>query len=724
MRERLFGRDSEWMAASYNDLGIVYGQSDPDKALEYYERALRIYEKLHPHTHPKIAIALTNIGFAYSTLELYGDATTNFESALKIWEGIYSGAHPTKAFLNLSLGEVYRKLKNLPVAIAYFDKSLDLYTHSYGRKHPDLAAAYNALGNARLEAGDHDAALEAYQHALVSNAATFDDLDVSRLPQVKGYYNGRILLNTMLFKAQALEARYYARTIRMNDLVNARLTLMSGDTLIGQLRRQIGNESDKLLLSAIAAHVYQSGVRICVEAAEVALHKKYWLGQAFYFAERGKSAVLLEGISDARARTFARIPAQLLEQERQLRAALALANTQLAQKPAQEDEVRIRQQLFTVGRKYDQFIEQLEKSFPQYYNLKYNTAAPSVVEVQRRLDSKTAIVSYLIDEEHNGLYTFVITRKTYKVYQQPLPADLDRNITGLRNGLVFNVKEVYRRAATDLSQTLVPKIPPGVEELVIIPTGRLSVVPFETLWSGQAKENEPLPYLIKKYGIRYEFTASLILQKPEARDGQKAVLLCAPVNFGEQGLADLPGTAAEVNAIETLFSKYHFDRTVLARENANEVSLRREPLSRYQYLHFATHGVVDEERPELSRIYLRKGEADDGLLYSGDLYNLELNADLVTLSACQTGLGKISKGEGVIGLSRALTYAGARRMMVSFWRVSDASTSQLMQDFYKSLLGSNGRNPGENLRDAKLKMISSDAYAAPYFWAPFVLIGF
>lgn len=724
LREQMFDNQSEWIAASYNDLGLVYGQTDPDKALDYYERALRIYEKLHPHTHPKIAIALTNIGFAYSAIELYGDAINNFESALKIWEGIYPGAHSTKAFLNLSLGEIYRKLKKPEVATAYYEKALLLYKESYGKKHPDLAAAYNALGNLLLEQRNHEDALDAYQHALASNIVNFDDLDVNHMPGMKGYYNGRTLLNTMLFKSQALEARYFARTIRLDDLVAARDALMSCDTLVDRLRQQITNENDKLALSAIAAQVYQSGVRVCVEAAEVALHKTSWNERAFFFAEKGKSATLLEGISDVHAKSFARIPLRLLEEEKQLRAGLALATAQLAQKPSPADEQRLRERLFLLNRQYEQFVARLEKDFPQYYNLKFNTVPPRLVDVQHKLDDKTAILSYLIDEDHSGLYVFVITKKKYRVFQQPLPADLDRNITGLRNGLVFNTPAVYRSAATSLSKSLLPKIPGGIEDLVIIPTGRLSVVPFETLFTNTRKNGEDLPYLVKDYSIRYEFTASLILQKAAPSAAQKAILLCAPITFSEHELADLPGTESELEAMASLFSSHQYTRTVLKKEKADEQSLLQQPLNRFQYLHIATHGVVDESHPELSRLYLKRNAGNDGLLYAGEIYNLELNADLVTLSACQTGLGKISKGEGVIGLSRALAYAGARRMVVSFWRVADESTSLLMQDFYTMLLSDQGASPARHLRNAKLHMISSAKFASPYYWAPFVMIGF
>jgi CHAT domain-containing protein len=135
--------------------------------------------------------------------------------------------------------------------------------------------------------------------------------------------------------------------------------------------------------------------------------------------------------------------------------------------------------------------------------------------------------------------------------------------------------------------------------------------------------------------------------------------------------------------------------------------------------------VVDEFNPDLSRIFLQPDkEQEDGNLFAGEIYNLELNANLVTLSACQTGTGKVLKGEGVIGLSRALVYAGAKNMLVSFWNVADESTAVLMKDFYQHMLTNGDTNYSIDLRQAKIKLLETEKYWAPFYWAPFVLIGF
>jgi CHAT domain-containing protein len=158
-------------------------------------------------------------------------------------------------------------------------------------------------------------------------------------------------------------------------------------------------------------------------------------------------------------------------------------------------------------------------------------------------------------------------------------------------------------------------------------------------------------------------------------------------------------------------------------KEANEGLVKSGALSDFRYLHFATHGIVDEVSPELSRIYLQESDKEDGNIFSGEIFNLKLNADLAVLSACETGLGKYSKGEGVIGLSRALVYAGARSIVVSFWPVADESTAQLMTEFYRQLVGRAGVSPRVALRTAKLKLGGGQPYGAPYYWAPFVLIG-
>jgi CHAT domain-containing protein len=328
------------------------------------------------------------------------------------------------------------------------------------------------------------------------------------------------------------------------------------------------------------------------------------------------------------------------------------------------------------------------------------------------------------------MYIFKVTTRTFSIDDHPLPKEFDKMITGLRNGLFFNVLKPYTRAASALHKLLIPKQPNRIKNLLIIPTGRLSIVPFETLLSGSSSENasyDNLPYLLKRFSVQYEFSAGLIIQKSKQQKKSKSsILLCAPVNFpAKDNLNDLPATESEVTEIAQLYSSKNISSTLYTHGKANEQAIKSNPLTGYDVLHFATHGIVDEASPELSRIFLQNdSDKEDGNLFSGEIYNLKMDANLITLSACQTGLGKISKGEGVIGLSRALVYAGARNLIVSFWSVADESTSQLMKTFYQQMLNNQSQSFSSDLREAKLALMKKHEYSAPYYWAPFILVGY
>ena len=159
---------------------------------------------------------------------------------------------------------------------------------------------------------------------------------------------------------------------------------------------------------------------------------------------------------------------------------------------------------------------------------------------------------------------------------------------------------------------------------------------------------------------------------------------------------------------------------------ANRETVLSGELSQYRYVHFATHGWLDSERPGLSALVLsmvdQQGKSVDGFLRANDIYNLKLPAELVVLSACQTGLGKEIKGEGLVGLTRGLMYAGAARVIVSLWSVNDKATADLMTRFYEKMLKQQQR-PAAALRAAQVEMWKQKQWHSPYFWSAFILQG-
>jgi CHAT domain-containing protein len=296
---------------------------------------------------------------------------------------------------------------------------------------------------------------------------------------------------------------------------------------------------------------------------------------------------------------------------------------------------------------------------------------------------------------------------------------------------------------TMLFGSLARHIEPG-QQLIVVPDGLLHYLPFETLIRNDR-------YLIEDNEVSYSPSASMLglwqdSERPVGTADQMELLAVGdPVfepkvigrkqskagsrnparqAFSARGfsLPRLPRTRDEVEEIAGLFPAAR--RRVFLRSESTEAAVKREPLGRYRRLHFATHSLIDEKSPSRSAVVLSlDGDAkEDGYLEVSEIARLNLDSDLVVVSACQTGRGKLLSGEGVVGLSRAFLQAGARSVIVSLWKVSDNSTGRLMKSLYQHLTG--GLSNAAALRRAKLQMIGSGKQARhPYYWSSFVMVG-
>jgi CHAT domain-containing protein len=265
--------------------------------------------------------------------------------------------------------------------------------------------------------------------------------------------------------------------------------------------------------------------------------------------------------------------------------------------------------------------------------------------------------------------------------------------------------------------------------LLIAPDGPLYLLPFEALLTqDHGSSYTDLPYLLRRFAISYVPSASVLadLRKsrpvensgkmflafadPDYRGGSNAVLRG---RSNGQKLAQLPESGREVKRIAELFPPG--ESVLYLGAEATKKNVEQNPLlERAPLVHFALHGTVDEVRPESSGL-----ELSDGRLRVSEIFNLKLNANLLTLSACETALGKEVHGEGMVGLTRAFLYAGAHSLVVSLWPVAEQSTPGFMHDLYRNLPA----DKAEALRRAKLAMISSREFSEPYYWAPFILSG-
>jgi CHAT domain-containing protein len=310
----------------------------------------------------------------------------------------------------------------------------------------------------------------------------------------------------------------------------------------------------------------------------------------------------------------------------------------------------------------------------------------------------------------------------------------------------------------------------GDKRILVVADGALNYIPFEALVkNSEGADYASLNYLVKTNEVVYSPSASVIaaIRQGSASSSGKSMLLVADPVFsaddprakggaaaassgetrglglglesavndvagntassasGGLHLARLSGTRTEADAISAIAKTGGAQADLWTDLSANEDNVKTRDVSSYRYLHVATHGLLDADRPQFTGVVLSLvgNKSNDGFLRTDEIFNLKLGSPLVMLSACETGLGKEKRGEGVIGLTRAFMYAGAPTVGVSLWSVADKSTANLMTDFYKRLLGATPQSPGAAMRDAQLAMINGKQYSAPFYWAPFVLVG-
>lgn len=702
----LFDEYSDERASIYNDLGLINSTHNPSKALTYYEKNKAIYTKKYGENDTHLTTVITNIGVIHIQQKEFAKGIRELNQALSL----NINNETRKAFIYAQLSQAYLLTNQDELAEEFIKDALVIYLKKHGNKHPEIAQTYNSLGNIALYQNKTKQALNYYQSALIANS-NFESSDIYQIPRLENTtLNPTLFLNTLHLKAQAFEQLYFEKSLKRKDLLISEKHLAFCNTLFENIQRTQPDESDKLALSSLSHSIYQDAVRVSMELAEVSIKRNEFYEKAFFYAENSSASLLLDAIQDAKAKNFSGLPSDILEKEKTLKADITSTRKQLAESSSEQLE----KQLLTSTNTYNKLIQTIEKEYPKYYELKFSRKKPSLTEIQQKLPEGETFIQYFIDEPNSTLYTFVLSNSKYKVYTKAIPTDFNRNLIGFRNSIRYDVTDYISSIGHTLAKTLIPKLPKGTNNIVFIPSGNLTKLPFEVL-----------PYkdlfLIESFGVSYHYTASLHTNSiSQHTESPKSIGLFAPVTFKSQNT--LLGTELEINQIQNQFISNKLKARSFLKENASESIIKTTTLSEYDVLHFATHGEVNSKHPELSKIYLSPSEDEDGELHTGEIYNLSLSSSLVTLSACETGLGKQQKGEGVMGLSRALIYAGANNLIVSYWKVDDKATTKLMTQFYSQLL-SKKCDYKTAIRASKLALLTSKEYSSPKYWSAFVLIG-
>jgi len=753
INQKTYGDSNPLIAKDLIAIGNVYtAKDDYENAIDAFQKALKIQKHTLSANHPDLAMTYNNIGNVYNKNEEFDLALAFYMNALQIKEAVVGEEHPEIADYYNNIGNIYSSKGDYDQALDYQQRGLDLKVMFFGNRHPAVVLPYLNMGNIYYETGEYDRALVAFQNSLSANVKGFNPEATNFYvnPPLNNYYDAKKLLSSLQGKAKAFVGKYKTDTLEAN-LIAAFKSYQKCDTLIGIIRKTTISKSDKIELGKIASKVYDEGIDVCSNLHNLNKDSDngFYLEEGFYFSEKNKAGVLLEAIAAVEAKKFSGLPDSLLAIEKTQKEHIAYYEKKLAETFNADEERDIRNKLFELKKEYNKLIAGFERDYPKYYEMKHSKKFVSVKELQGILPLDVAIRSYFIGD--NSISIFTLTTDAISFDQVEKEDDFDFKVFSLRKLITSGTAEDVRNYQTESNEfykKLFPKpLPSQIDKLLIIPDGNLGLIPFEALlydsYSGEIDDFNSYPYLIKKYGFAYSYSANLFYKNINRTTGaenslaENSWLGIAPVFNNVKNLvindvyiSPLPATEHEVKTINQEFKRNNLPADYKIFNDASEQFLKSDSIKKYKYLHIATHGFVNSEKPELSGIILSgdKSGGNDGVLYSGEIYNMELNADLVVLSACETGLGKISKGEGIIGLTRALLYAGTNNIIVSLWKVSDNSTSKLMIDFYDNFLKENDRENtkfaySDYLREAKLNMLKDKKFGHPFFWSPFILIG-
>jgi CHAT domain-containing protein/Tfp pilus assembly protein PilF len=759
------------IAYTLQTIGIVYSSmGDPQKALDSYTQALLIWRA--QNNKEGEAYALNNIGFIYATLGDTKKALEQYGRALEIWRELKSQAG--EAMTSNNVGLAYAAMHQPGQALAQYQRALAAFETLNDRRAQSYAL--QNIGDAQADLGNHRLALEYYEKSLQLKRAggdrpgesyTLHNLGDSYhalgdLEKAAAYYRDALALRqaTGDRAGEALTRAAIARIYReQGDFSAARGEIETALQQIEGLRTSLNSPGLRVSYFASRRSYYDFYIDLLMRLDKQDSSRGY-AALALQASERARARSLLDTLGEIRADIRQGVDATLLERERSLHGSINAEAQRLAQLESAPNTSQTisqsRRRLDNLISRYEEAQASIRAASPHYAALTQPEPLSMDAIRSQVLDDDTLLLEFSLGEEHSYGWaagatslrgfelpprgeTEKLARRLYEVLlarnRHPEAETLERHRSRLTR-----MDAEFQGLAASLSRILLAPAAAemrGKRRLLIVCGGALQYVPFSAL-------PDPLTRvpLIATHEIVSLPSASVLavlrreLAQRSKPSGTLAILADPVYDSFDPRVA--PG---KINVDPPEFSRLRFSRQeadqiaglAAGRKNlealdfdANRTLVESGRLAGYDYIHFATHAVIDGEHPELSGIVLslvdRRGRSEDGFLRMLDIYNLRLNAGLVTLSACRTALGKDITGEGLVGLTRGFFYAGASRVVATLWSVEDKATAELMRRFYSGILKDN-LSPASALRAAQLGMWHDKQWRSPYYWGAFTLQG-
>jgi CHAT domain-containing protein/tetratricopeptide (TPR) repeat protein len=740
-----------------SNVGWVYAMlGDYDKALDYYNQALVPFRKLDDPYNT--ATTLSNIGVNYADMKDFSKALEIHLQVLKLRGDDSLG----RAITLNNIGGCYSNLGDKAKALDFYTQAVALHRKLGNKRY--LAVAIRNLGTFHRDAGETAKAIEYLRESRGISREINDRLsEASSLAHMAKLERERgNLLEAHQFVGEAIAATESMRVTlksqaaRVSFLAASRKYYELDIDVLMRLHKQRPDEG----FAAAAFQVSEKGrARSLLEL----------LREARAEIRQGVDTALID-----RERQLRKAIAESAERQTRL----------LSGKPSEEQASAAAQEIDALTIEYEQLQMQIRQKSPRYAAL-IQAAPLDVTAIQKQvLDPDTLLLEYALGDEKG--YVWAVTPDSVKSFELParaivekaarrfyeLATERGKSVAGetlvQRKKRLDDAEAEYPQAAAELSRILLAPVAAELKQkrLVIVGEGILQYVPFAALPTpasdspaSNSRDKSTTPLIVQHEIVSLPSASVLAVLRNDTANRQpasKTVAVLADPVFSENdprltlgkgqsahaddsALAEAQRSASEsgVNDLTRLhFSRQEADEIArLAGDKRNLKALdfaasramvTSDKLSDYRIVHFATHGLINNHHPDLSGIVLslvdEQGRPQNGFLRLYDIYNLKLNADLVVLSACQTALGKEIKGEGLVGLTRGFMYAGAPRVVASYWRIDDRATADIMKRFYTAML-KDGLRPAAALRAAQVSMWQDKRWQSPHYWAAFTVQG-
>lgn len=735
-------------------------------ALDLYDRALPLWNRVDYQTGT--AETLNAIGFVRSELGEYPEAADAFQAALNLTESL--GIPRNTAATSNNLAGAYLDLNRFDDAEALYQRALSIWREVGDR--PGEASTLNNLGDLHQRRGDLDSALREFAAALNiwrsahnqrAEASTLQNIgdvyfQVGNLTTALEFYDRALPLRQRSRDLPGLARTHYSRARiyrQQNQLDRAQTEIETTLNLVEDLRNNIASDESRARFFATQQDYYEFFIDLLMQRHRQNPRSGFD-AEALYIKERASARSLLDLLNSLGTPIQRGLDPQLGDRADLLRQQLHLLEQQRVEVFNREhtdaEAAELDRAFETTLAEYREVQAEIRAVNPEYANL----TQPQPVRVntlqQQLLDADTTLLAYSLGGDRSFLW--VVTPKQFRSYELPPRSQLET----LANDYLQTIYIPRLRSRPDrvnaATQALTEAVLPFSRDelrgqrLVIVGDGVLQYVPFAALAKA---EETPLIAEFEVVNLPSASTlAALRAFDPSPSPSQEALAILADPVFGlnDERLPNFvaqpqfpPELERSARQSEVLFSRLSFTQTeaegisALFPESqqwnaygfaASRDAVMGDRLADYQIVHFATHGLANSVNPELSGLVLslfdENGRPQNGFLRLYDIFNLKLSAQLVVLSACNTGRGREMRGEGIVGLTRGFMYAGVDRVVVSFWSVDDEGTAVLMQRFYHHML-TEKLSPSAALRAAQLELLQDDRWNLPYYWAAFSLQG-